>query len=45
MYEFTARGLSVGYDGQALIRDIDVELGRGEILTLIGPNGSGNSRR
>ncbi len=43
MYEFTARGLSVGYDGQALIRDIDVELGRGEILTLIGPNGSGKS--
>lgn len=43
MYEFTARGLSVGYDGRALIRDIDIQLGQGEILTLIGPNGSGKS--
>ena len=40
---FTARGLSVGYDGAPLIEGIDLEIRRGEIVTLIGPNGSGKS--
>lgn len=40
---FKARGLNVGYGAEPLIRDIDIELERGEILTLIGPNGSGKS--
>ena len=40
---FEARGLSVGYRGQALIRGINVSLSRGQILTLIGPNGAGKS--
>lgn len=40
---FTARGLNVGYGAEILIRNIDIELERGEILTLIGPNGSGKS--
>ena len=40
---FKTTGLSVGYNGKALIRDIDLALGRGKILTLIGPNGSGKS--
>ncbi|EJF89329.1 metal ABC transporter ATP-binding protein [Bartonella tamiae] len=31
------------YDGQWLVRDIDLDLYRGEIVTLIGPNGSGKS--
>lgn len=35
--------LSVGYDGQTLIRDIDLRLKKGRILVLIGPNGSGKS--
>ena len=42
-YYFTAEGLSVGYDGKPLIRDIDISLERGKILTLIGPNGGGKS--
>ena len=42
-YAFTARGLAVGYNGKALIRDITFELPKGKILTLIGPNGSGKS--
>lgn len=40
---FKTSGLAVGYNGKALIRDIDIALGRGGILTLIGPNGSGKS--
>ena len=35
--------ISVGYRGEALIRDISLSVRRGEILTLIGPNGAGKS--
>lgn len=35
--------LTVGYNGVPLIRDICMQLNRGEILTLIGPNGAGKS--
>ncbi len=35
--------LSVGYNGKALIRDICIDIRRGEIVTLIGPNGAGKS--
>ena len=40
---FKTSGLAVGYNGKTLIRDIDIALRRGGILTLIGPNGSGKS--
>ena len=40
---FSMNQLSVGYNGRPLISDINVELERGQILTLIGPNGSGKS--
>ncbi len=42
-YYFKTKQMSVGYQGQTLIRDIEIELNRGEILTLIGPNGAGKS--
>ena len=35
--------LAVGYGGRPLIREIRLELARGQIMTLIGPNGAGKS--
>lgn len=40
---FETEDLTVGYDGKPLIRDINVGLEKGKILTLIGPNGAGKS--
>ena len=37
------KDLSVGYNGNSLIRDINIGINKGEIVTLIGPNGSGKS--
>lgn len=42
-YFFCTKQLTVGYDGKPLIRDIEIGLQRGHILTLIGPNGAGKS--
>ncbi len=42
-YFIETDALTVGYDGEALIRDISIGIERGEIVTLIGPNGSGKS--
>lgn len=42
-YFFHTDQLSVGYDGKPLIRDIQIQLSRGQIMTLIGPNGSGKT--
>lgn len=38
-----ATGLSVRRSGRWLIRDVDLRIARGEIVTLIGPNGGGKS--
>ncbi|MBQ9004129.1 MAG: ABC transporter ATP-binding protein [Eggerthellaceae bacterium] len=37
------RDLVVGYNGEPLINDVNIQLHAGEILTLIGPNGAGKS--
>ncbi len=42
-YFFSSKQLAVGYNGKPLIRDIEIRLQKGRILTLIGPNGSGKS--
>ena len=42
-YFFYTDQLTVGYDGKPLIREINIQLNKGEILTLIGPNGAGKS--
>lgn len=43
MIYFQTKDLSVGYNGQILIRDINIDIEKGKILTLIGPNGAGKS--
>lgn len=35
--------VNVGYDGKTLIHDINLDIRKGEIITLIGPNGAGKS--
>lgn len=42
-YHISLEKLGVGYGGRLLIRDIDLDIRRGEIVTLIGPNGAGKS--
>ncbi len=37
------RGLSAGYGGVAAIRDIDLQVGTGEVVALLGPNGAGKT--
>lgn len=39
----SAQDLAVGYNGRAVLEHINLEVRRGEILTLIGPNGAGKS--
>ena len=37
------KDLAVGYGGQTLLKDIELAVRPGEVLTLIGPNGAGKS--
>lgn len=43
MIYFRTENLAVGYNGRALIHDINIQIEKGKILTLIGPNGAGKS--
>ena len=42
-YYFYTDQLTVGYDGKPLIKNIQIRLNKGQILTMIGPNGSGKT--
>ena len=42
-YYFHLDKLTVGYNGHPLISDIEIGINKGEIVTLIGPNGAGTS--
>lgn len=37
------RGLTAGYGGVPVVRDLDLHVDRGEVVALIGPNGAGKS--
>ena len=35
--------LDAGHDGVAVVRDLDLRVGRGEVVALLGPNGAGKT--
>ena len=37
------RGFSAGYRGVAVVHDIDLHVGAGEVVALLGPNGAGKT--
>ena len=37
------RGLSAGYGSMAVVRDLDLHVGAGEVVALLGPNGAGKT--
>jgi branched-chain amino acid transport system ATP-binding protein len=39
----TVTGLSTGYEGVAVVRDLDLHVDRGEIVALLGANGAGKT--
>lgn len=39
----TARSLRKRYKGRDVVRDVNVEVGRGEVVGLLGPNGAGKT--
>ncbi len=38
-----AESVTIGYDGTAVIRELDMSVPTGEILSIVGPNGCGKS--
>src|SRR5262245_45124129 len=38
-----ARGLVAGYGKVTVVRDVDLEIGAGEVVALLGPNGAGKT--
>lgn len=34
----------IGYEGRAVIRGLNLTIGAGEVVGVLGPNGSGESR-
>ena len=35
--------VTIGYDSKIVLRDVDLTVKRGEIITIVGPNGSGKT--
>ena len=43
MAELNCRNLTLGYEGTALVKDLNFEVNRGDYLCIIGENGAGKS--
>jgi iron complex transport system ATP-binding protein len=39
----SARGVTIGYGGEPVVRDLDLDIPDGELTMIIGPNGCGKS--
>jgi ABC-type branched-subunit amino acid transport system ATPase component len=39
----SVRGVTAGYGGPPIIRDIAMDVGRGQVVAVVGPNGAGKS--
>ena len=35
--------VTIGYNNKIVLRDVDLTVKRGEIITIVGPNGSGKT--
>ena len=38
-----ANGVSMGYDGTAVLEDVSIGVESGEVLTIVGPSGTGKT--
>ena len=41
--QLATEGLTKTYRGRAVVRDVDVQIGPGEVVGLLGPNGAGKT--
>src|SRR5678815_5833960 len=43
MISLRADGVSKSYRGRTVVRNVDIEVGQGEVVGLLGPNGAGKT--
>ena len=41
----TCEHVCLGYDGQTVLRDVNFTVSRGDLLCVVGENGSGNAEK